>query len=54
MEKIEAFSTAPWVPAALVIIFSREDVVKKASNLNSSMPIVFTDESARNNLLGIV
>lgn len=53
MEKIEAFSKAPWVSAAPFIITSREDAIKKASNINSSMPVVITDGSARNNLLGI-
>lgn len=53
MEKIEAFSKAPWVSAAPFIITSREDAIKKASNINSSMPVVITDGSARNILLGI-
>lgn len=53
MEKIEAFSKAPWVPSVPVVITCREVAITRASNIDPSMPVVFTDGSARNNLLGI-
>lgn len=53
LEKIEAFSKAPLVPAAPIVISSREDAIKKATNIDPSMPVASIDGSARNNLLGI-
>ena len=35
------------------MISSREVAIKKATNIDSSMPVAFTDGSARNNLLEI-
>lgn len=53
LEKIEAFSKAPWVPAATVIMCSRETAIKKGTNIDHLTPVAFTDGSARNNLLAI-
>ena len=53
MEKIEAFSKAPWISAVPVVIANREDAVKRATTLNPSLPVVFTDGSAQNDRLGI-
>lgn len=53
MEKIEAFSKAPWTSAVPVVIANREDAVKRATTLNPSLPVVFTDGSAQNDRLGI-
>lgn len=53
MEKIEAFIKAPWVPSAPVVISNREDAIKRATTFNPSMPVVYTDGSARNDLLGL-
>lgn len=53
IEKIKAFSKAPWAFVTQIIISSQEDAITKAFKLDTSMPIVFIDRSAQNNLLGI-
>lgn len=53
MEKIEAFSKATWIVAALVVIASREDAIKKATTLDPFLPVTFTDGSVQNDRLGI-
>ena len=53
LEKIETFVKAPWIPPVLVTIFDKEKAIQRAKNLNSWMPAVFMDGSARNNAIGI-
>ena len=53
LEKIGAFSKAPWVPSAPIVISSRESAIKRAINIDPLMPVAFADGSARNDFLGI-
>lgn len=53
MEKIEAFVETPWVLLVQVNIFDREDAIEKAKSFHPGDPVLFTDATIRNNVVGI-
>lgn len=53
LEKIEAFVKAPWVPPVRVNIFDQKEAIQKAKSFNPQEPVLFTDGSVRNNVVGI-
>ena len=53
LEKIEAFVKAPWVPPVRVHIFDRKEAIQKAKFFNPREPVLFTDGSVRNSVVGI-
>ncbi len=53
LEKIEAFVKAPWVPPVRVNIFDRKEAIQKAKVFNPREPLLFTDGSVGNGVVGI-
>ena len=51
LEKFDTYTQPPWLASATCVIPSRAEAILLAKNLSG--PAVFTDSSARNNLVGI-
>ena len=50
-ECIQPFAKAPWTPPVEVHLPDRDNAIKEASTVSST--VVFTSASSRNNLIGI-